>query len=168
MSRENERLAVVALGSNRGSSMDLMEQAVNRIRQLAASPPTVSSFWKTDPVNCPPHSPEFLNAVAAFEPASGITPEDLLERLLALESELGREPRRGMNAPRTMDLDLIAFGRETRNTPRLILPHPRAHLRRFVLAPLAEILPDFRAPGWERNASELLSRLPPEGNVVRI
>jgi len=70
----------------------------------------------------------------------------LLQKLRALEKEFGRTSKKVLNEPRSLDLDLIAFGTETRNSPELILPHPRAHLRRFVLQPLGEIAPDFILP----------------------
>jgi 2-amino-4-hydroxy-6-hydroxymethyldihydropteridine diphosphokinase len=76
--------------------------------------------------------------------------------LLDLETQFGRR-REATNGPRTLDLDLIAFGREVIDEPGLILPHPRAHLRRFVMGPLAEICPGWRHPILGRNAAELVA-----------
>ena len=88
--------------------------------------------------------PDYVNAVCALQ--TGLTPEALLEALLGLEAQFGR--RRDYHyAPRTLDLDLLLFDAETRNSPQLTLPHPRMHLRAFVLAPLVEIAPDCRIPG---------------------
>ena len=85
-----------------------------------------------------------------------------------MEKEFGREPKQVLNEPRLLDLDLIAFGAETRNSPDLILPHPRAHRRRFVLQPLAEIAPDFILPGQSKTVSQLLAELPETEIVARL
>jgi 2-amino-4-hydroxy-6-hydroxymethyldihydropteridine diphosphokinase len=86
-------------------------------------------------------------------------PETLLDKLQTLEREFGRRPKQVHNEPRPLDLDLIAFGCETRCTDRLRLPHPRAHLRRFVLGPLVEIVPDLVLPGQTVTVAGLLGRL---------
>jgi 2-amino-4-hydroxy-6-hydroxymethyldihydropteridine diphosphokinase len=101
----------------------------------------------------------FVNAVAGLAPGAGETPESLLEKLRALEKEFGRRPKAVLNEPRPLDLDLIAFGNETRATEALTLPHPRAHQRRFVLAPLAEIAPGLILPGQTKTVSQLLGEL---------
>ena len=120
------------------------------------------------PVDCPPESPKFLNAVAGLVPREGETPESLLKKLQALEKEFGRRPKTILNEPRPLDLDLIAFGNEVRNSAALILPHPRTHLRRFVLQPLSEIAPDLILPGQEKTAAQLLAQLPADESVTRI
>lgn len=107
-------------------------------------------------MDCPPGSGDFTNAVAGFTPQEGETPESLLKKLQELEKDFGRQPKQVMNEARPLDLDLIAWGSEMRNGPELILPHPRAHLRRFVLEPLAEIAPEFVFPGQEKTVRELL------------
>jgi 2-amino-4-hydroxy-6-hydroxymethyldihydropteridine diphosphokinase len=111
------------------------------------------------PVGCPPDSPLFVNAVASLLPRAVETPESLLDRLQSLEKEFGREARKRLNEPRPLDLDLIAFRQETRTSDRLTLPHPRAHLRRFVLQPLAEIAGDLVLPGQVLNVRQLLETL---------
>ncbi len=93
------------------------------------------------------------------------TPETLLVKLQAIEREFGRPPKRSLNEPRPLDLDLIAFGDERRETKDLTLPHSRAQARRFVLKPLSEIAPDFVLPGQTRTVAQLLKDLPP-GEVV--
>ena len=150
----------VALGSNLGNSREILPNAMARLREFSATPLLQSSLIETAPVDCPPGSPMFLNAVVGLTPRSNETPESLLAKLQALEKEFGRQPRKVLNEARPLDLDLIAFGQETRATPAFTLPHPRAHLRRFVLQPLAEIAPDLILPGETRTIAQLLAALP--------
>ena len=138
-----------------------------RLETFSDKPILKSSLWQTAPVDCPPGSPNFMNAVVGLIPKENETPESLLKKLRELEKEFGRAPKTILNEPRPLDLDLIAFGSETRNSPELILPHPRAHLRRFVLQPLSEIAPDFVLPGQRRTVAELLADLPPGETVTR-
>ncbi|MDW8309504.1 MAG: 2-amino-4-hydroxy-6-hydroxymethyldihydropteridine diphosphokinase [Verrucomicrobiales bacterium] len=154
-----ESLAFVALGSNLGDAVQNVRAAIQRLAELSAAPVRVSSLWRTAPVDCPPGSPPFVNALVALTPRPGETPESLLLKLQALECEFGRVRSGARNAPRPLDLDLIAFGDETRCTAALTLPHPRAHLRRFVLQPLSEIAPDLVLPGQTRTVAELLAAL---------
>lgn len=162
------RLAFVALGSNLGDSVRILREAMSRLQQVSDAPILKSSLWRTDPVDCPPGSPPFVNAVVGILPGAGQTPEILLARLQALEAEFGRQPKKVLNEPRPLDLDLIAFGSETRNTPELILPHPRAHQRRFVLEPLGEIAPDLVLPGQSESVAELLQALDTSEELVRL
>ncbi len=141
--------------------MDLLER-------LSQQPLRRSSFWRTTPVDCPLGSPSFINAVVGLVSKVDETPETLLQKLQALEKDFGRPAKKVMNEPRPLDLDLIAFGRETRATPALMLPHPRAHRRRFVLEPLAEIAPDLVLPGQIQNVSEQLKALKSLERVQRI
>jgi 2-amino-4-hydroxy-6-hydroxymethyldihydropteridine diphosphokinase len=141
---------------------------MTRLQNFSGQPILRSSLWQTTPVNCPPGSPLFVNAVVGFAPQKNETPESLLQKLRALEQEFGRRPKKVLNEPRPLDLDLIAFGTETRNSPGLVLPHPRAHLRRFVLQPLSEIAPELILPGQSRTISQLLAGLPDEEMVARL
>ncbi len=147
--------ALIALGSNLGDSQTILRAAMDRLEGLAAGPIRRSALWRSAPVDCPPGSPPFVNAAVVLHPKPGETPESLLDQLQAIERDFGRRPKVVLNEPRPLDLDLIAFGSEIRNTPQLILPHPRAHLRRFVLAPLAEVAPDFFLPGQNFPISKL-------------
>ena len=139
-----------------------------RLQKLSDQPLLKSSLWQTTPVDCPPGSPLFVNAVVSLWPHPGETPETLLAKLQALEADFGRQPKQTLNEPRPLDLDLIAFGSETRATPELTLPHPRAHARRFVLEPLAEIAPDLVLAGQTRTVRELLECLPANERPCRI
>ncbi len=165
---ETAPLAVIGLGSNLGDPAALLRAAMDRLETWSAVPLRRSSLWRSAPVACPPGSPWFLNAVVLLTARPGETPESLLEKLQGLEREFGRPPKRVLNEPRPLDLDLIAFGTERRTSERLTLPHPRAHQRRFVLAPLAEIAPDFRAPGWPAPAASLLEQLPVGEPIERL
>jgi 2-amino-4-hydroxy-6-hydroxymethyldihydropteridine diphosphokinase len=150
-------LAIIALGSNLGDSAAIIEAAFERLQQISARPILRSSLWRSEPIDCPPGSPPFVNAAGVMTPRKGETPESLLAKLQAIETEFGRKPKVLMNEARPLDLDLIAFGSEQRATSKLTLPHPRAHLRRFVLAPLVQIAPLIKLPGSAMNFAELLS-----------
>jgi len=126
---------VIALGSNLGDRQRYIRRAIDELRR-AISIVRISSIIETDPVDAPP--PKFLNAVVLG--FTRLTPEELLDRLQAIENRLGRKRSTG-NAPRTIDLDLILHGANVRRTKRLTLPHPRYREREFVMKPLAELWP---------------------------
>ena len=149
-------MAFVALGSNLGDARRNVLAAMDRLQELSDEPLLRSALQETAPVDCPPGSPKFINAVIGLVPRPGETPESLLSKLQKLEQEFGRKPKQVLNEPRPLDLDLIAFGGESRNMPQLTLPHPRAAQRRFVLLPLAEIAPDFILPGQTKTVAQLL------------
>jgi 2-amino-4-hydroxy-6-hydroxymethyldihydropteridine diphosphokinase len=148
--------AFIGLGSNLGDSAATMRRA---FAELARLPGTrllrSSSLYRTAPIAAEPQ-PDYVNAVAALE--TDLTPEELLASLLALEARHGRE-RSVPDAPRTLDLDLLSYGDQVIAQPGLTVPHPRMHLRAFVLKPLIEIAPDCEIPGHGL-ARECLSRLP--------
>jgi 2-amino-4-hydroxy-6-hydroxymethyldihydropteridine diphosphokinase len=150
---------IIALGSNQGDARQNILRALPRLQAFSDHPIRASTLWETAPVDCPPGSPSFINAIALLQPHAGETPESLLDKLQQLEREFGRRPKMVPNEPRPLDLDLIAFGKETRSTPQLVLPHPRAHLREFVLGPLAEVAPTLIMPKQGRTISELLAAL---------
>ena len=130
--------AYVGLGSNLGDRRATITAAVERLRcHPAVAVVAVSSLIETaaEPAGS---GPDYLNGVAAVETVGGVTPEVLLAVLLDIESALGRR-RSVPNAPRPIDLDLLTFGRQVRDTPALTLPHPRMHRRDFVMKPLAEV-----------------------------
>jgi 2-amino-4-hydroxy-6-hydroxymethyldihydropteridine diphosphokinase len=161
--------AFISLGSNLGHSRKIILDAMARLQSFSDTPILKSSLWQTSPVDCPPDSPKFVNTVVGLIPKENETPELLLKKLRELEKEFGRAPKTVLNEPRPLDLDLIAFGNEIRpaapkrseggNSPELILPHPRAHLRKFILQPLGEIAPDFILPGQRKTVSQLLAGL---------
>jgi len=130
--------AAVALGSNLGDRAETLTGAVCELEARGFLALAVSSFFETEPVDCVAGTPKFLNAAAIFSVSSEISAEKFLGELLSVEKKFGRE-RPFKNAPRTLDLDLIFFGREKRASAGLTLPHPRWRERAFVTEPLAEI-----------------------------
>ena len=145
-----------------------MTQAMERLQELSSQPLTRSSLWITSPIDCPPNSPPFINAVVGVNLRPEETPESLFARLQEIEQEFGLRPRKVPNEPRALDLDLLVFGSEIRESGRLRLPHPRAHQRRFVLAPLSEIAPDLVLPLQTKSVRELLAELKDSESVVRL
>jgi 2-amino-4-hydroxy-6-hydroxymethyldihydropteridine diphosphokinase len=158
-------LALVALGSNLGDSRQTIRLAMDRLQEYSPEPILKSSLWQSAPINCPPGSQPFTNAIVGLVPRPEEVPESLLATLQSLERQFGRAPKTVLNEPRRLDLDLIAFGTAIRHIPQLELPHPRAHLRRFVLQPLSEIAPDLILPGQIKTVAQLLADLPPDLSV---
>jgi 2-amino-4-hydroxy-6-hydroxymethyldihydropteridine diphosphokinase len=161
-------IVFIALGSNLGDSWEIILDAMARLQKFSDEPILKSSLWQTSPVNCPPDSPKFVNAVIGLVPPKNETSESLLKKLQSLEKEFGRTPKKILNEARPLDLDLIAFGNEIQNSPDLILPHPRAQERRFVLQSLNEIAPDFILAGQKKTVSQLLAGLPADEMVSRL
>ncbi|HVU26338.1 MAG TPA: 2-amino-4-hydroxy-6-hydroxymethyldihydropteridine diphosphokinase [Verrucomicrobiae bacterium] len=158
----------MALGSNLGDSRKTISDAMARLQKFSDEPIRKSSLWQTSPVNCPPDSPKFVNAVVGFVLQKNETPESLLKKLRELEIEFGREPKKILNEPRPLDLDLVAFGNEIRNSLELILPHPRAHLRKFVLQPLSEIAPELILPNQTKTVSQLLAEISSDEIITKL
>jgi 2-amino-4-hydroxy-6-hydroxymethyldihydropteridine diphosphokinase len=141
----------IALGSNLGDREGHLRAAVTALTPFVQHI-RVSTFHDTAPVGVVPQ-PMFLNAALVGE--TSLSAHDLLERLLAIEQELGRE-RPFPGAPRTLDLDVILFDNAVIDTASLTVPHPRFRERRFVLEPLAELAPDWKDPVSGRTVEELL------------
>lgn len=136
--------AYVALGANIGDPAATVLAAFAALADLPQSRVLrTSSLYRTVPLGLR-NQPDFINAAAALETALGA--DALLDALLAIETRFGRH-RRGRNGPRTLDLDLLLHNDSQIDQPRLTVPHPRLHLRAFVLCPLAEIAPDLTIPG---------------------
>jgi len=147
-------VVAVALGSNLGDRRAHLDHARARLAATLGDF-RCSSYIETDPVDVGPQ-PRFLNAAAVGTTA--LEPRALLDALLAIERERGRE-RPAPGAARTLDLDLILFGERTVDEEGLRVPHPRFRERRFVVAPLAEIAPDLVDPVTGRTVGEILESL---------
>lgn len=131
--------AYIGLGSNLGESEDTLQQALNDISALPdTAVQQVSDFYRTSPVDST--GPDYINAVARL--TTELSASDLLQALQDIELAHGRQ-RPYRNAPRTLDLDMLCYDDLRQDDPRLILPHPRMHLRAFVLRPLLDIAPDM-------------------------
>ena len=145
----------IALGSNLGDREEQLRGAIAALTPVLAHL-RVSSFHETEPVDMAGPQPMFLNAAATGE--STLSAPAILDVLLAVEQGFGRE-RPYERAPRTIDLDLILYGREVITSPGLTVPHPRFRERRFVLEPLAEIAPDWIDPVTGQTVAELFAAL---------
>jgi 2-amino-4-hydroxy-6-hydroxymethyldihydropteridine diphosphokinase len=147
------RNAYIGLGANQGDPRDALNAALDSLRSVEQSTlAAVSPFYKSAPIDAP--GPDFLNAVARLETA--LEPYALLLHLLDIELMLGRK-RRGLkkNAPRNVDLDLLLVDSMIIQSTPLTLPHPRLHVRAFVLRPLLDLAPDVLIPGQGRAADFL-------------
>jgi 2-amino-4-hydroxy-6-hydroxymethyldihydropteridine diphosphokinase len=151
--------AGIALGSNLGDRLANLRRA----RELVLASPGVSGpvidsrVYETEPVQSGPDAGAYLNAVIEVEYAG--QPITLLDGLQRIESEMGRPSKRPRNAPRTIDLDILYAGNLVLSNEEVVIPHPRLHLRRFVLTPLADIRPDLTLPGHQKTVASLLTNL---------
>jgi 2-amino-4-hydroxy-6-hydroxymethyldihydropteridine diphosphokinase len=151
----------IALGSNLRDRQAEIEAGMAFLRSLSLGGSIrVSPSIETAPVDCPPGSPAFLNAMAEIElDPKVLPPKELLHALQAFERSRGRPEEREINAPRPLDLDIIYYGDLRIEEPGLVVPHPRAVERRFVLEPLSHLRPEFIFPGQTRTVRELLAAL---------
>lgn len=157
-------IAYIALGSNLMQPKQQIKAAFVALERL---PQTLvlkrSSLYQTAPIGYEAEQlssiPDFINAVASVE--TSLTPSQLLEAILAIENSFGRE-RPYLNAPRVLDLDLLLYDDLEIHTPILTLPHPRMHLRGFVMLPLAEIAPELILPNG-MSVVELASQFKAQG-----
>jgi len=159
------RRSVLALGSNLGERLASLQGAVD---SLADTPEVwvtaVSPVYETTPLDAPEGSANFLNAVVLID--TTLSARTLLERALAIEDAFGRERTEERNAPRTLDVDLIVVADRRSNDENLMLPHPKAHERAFVLAPWNDVEPDAEIPDFGLVA-ELLAKAGSQGITRR-
>ena len=158
----------VGLGSNLDDRLENLRAARQQICNLAnIQPPILSSaIYETDPVDCEPGAPKFLNAVVEF--GYNGDPLQLLKKLKGVEHALGRPRKHARNVSRRIDIDLLYIGDMKINDGELELPHPRMHLRKFVLQPLADIRPELILPRQSKTVRELFAQLNDPCNVVRL
>jgi 2-amino-4-hydroxy-6-hydroxymethyldihydropteridine diphosphokinase len=161
---ESERIDVlVALGANLGDPRLQLRKAVHELA-CSIAVDAVSSLYLTSPVGLA-DQPDFLNLVlrgSCMLPAG-----ELMRRAREIEKRSGRVAS-VRDGPRTLDIDLLAYGQQRIDVPGLTVPHPRMHLRRFVLEPLVEVAPDWVHPGLRLTAAEMLNGLSSCERVVRL
>ena len=155
--------AFISLGANLNSSIgtpaQTLEKAISLLKAFSPEPLLVSSLWATKPIDCPPGSPDYVNAVVGLLPEKTETPLSLLKRLQSIENNIGRTRSGLINEARVLDLDLLSFKEENSATEELMLPHPRATQRKFVLEPLRELVGNAAFPGQSIFIDDLLGVL---------
>ena len=158
----------VALGSNLGDRLGNLRAARKAILDLSnVKPPILSSaIYETEPVGCEPGAEKFLNAVVEFDYEGD--PARLLEQLIRIEEALGRKRDHLKNISRAIDIDLLYCGDCSIEDERLQLPHPRIHLRKFVLQPLTDVRADLVLPNQRKTIRELLAESKEAGEVIRV
>ncbi|MCF0119992.1 MAG: 2-amino-4-hydroxy-6-hydroxymethyldihydropteridine diphosphokinase [Oscillospiraceae bacterium] len=154
----------LSLGANLGNARETLKKALSDIASVnGISDVKTSSFYGTEPIDS--SGPDYVNCACSLE--TTLEPEALLDALQAIENTHGRT-RPYKNAPRTLDIDIVLIGNRVIGTPRLTVPHPRMHLRAFVLAPLLELNPDIAVPGLKESPRELLPALIKQQRIVRL
>jgi 2-amino-4-hydroxy-6-hydroxymethyldihydropteridine diphosphokinase len=157
-------IVFLSLGSNVGDREKNLRAAIAALPNLGVQLKKVSSIYETEPVDLL-EQPWFLNCVVEGE--TTVPPAALLKKLRELERQMGSKklvPR----GPRLIDLDILVYGQQTIDSLELQVPHPRMHLRRFVLAPLAEIAPDLKHPSWTGTVAQLLATSDDKSAVKKI
>jgi 2-amino-4-hydroxy-6-hydroxymethyldihydropteridine diphosphokinase len=161
---ETMRGVFIGLGSNLGDKEGNIKQALLLLTEGGAEPILLSSLYLTEPVGFS-DQPWFLNLVAEVE--TKLSPRELLSLAGKVEKELGRV-RSIKDGPRTIDIDILLYRDQLVEEKNLIIPHPRLHLRRFVLSPLVEIAPDFVHPVLKKTVSGILNDLSDPARVIQM
>jgi len=155
--------AYLSLGSNVGDRAKNLRDAIAALRNVGIDVTRISSMYETEPVDYL-DQPWFVNM--AVEAQTELAPSALLEILRGIETQMGSK-KLITKGPRLIDMDILLYGNEVIDTPELQVPHPRMHLRRFVLEPLAEIAPNVRHSISRLSVSEMLTRTP-DKSAVRV
>jgi 2-amino-4-hydroxy-6-hydroxymethyldihydropteridine diphosphokinase len=157
-----EKKVYFSLGSNVGDREKNLRAAITALAEAGVRVTKISSFYETEPVDLR-EQPWFLNCVVEAE--TRVPALELLRALRAIEKQIGSK-KLVAKGPRLIDLDILLYGDERIDTPELQVPHPRMHLRKFVLVPLAEIAPNVKHPSWSGTAADLLAETV-DSSVVR-
>ena len=156
--------AYVSLGSNLGDRAGNLLLAVRGLLEASFHIHKLSGIYETEPVGVEGHD-NYLNMIAEVR-VTGITPSQMMARMLRIEYLLGRKDK-FLQKPRTVDLDLLFYSNVVQENSFLTLPHPRLHLRKFILVPMTEIAPNFVHPAFHKNMQEMLSELEDDKEVRR-
>ena len=156
--------AYVGIGSNLGDRAGNLLLAVRGLMEASFTVTKLSGIYETEPVQIESET-NFLNMVAELK-CESITPSQMMARMLRIEYLLGRKDK-SLKKPRTIDLDLLFYNHEQTESEFLTLPHPRLHLRKFVLVPMVEIAPTFVHPIFQKDVTTLLSESTDTSSVVR-
>jgi 2-amino-4-hydroxy-6-hydroxymethyldihydropteridine diphosphokinase len=157
-------MVFLSLGSNVGEREENLRVAIASLSGARLQVRRVSSIYETEPVDLR-QQPWFLNCVVEGQTATPALA--LLRELREIERRMGSK-KLIARGPRLIDIDILLYGQQTLDSPDLQVPHPRMHLRRFVLAPLAEIAPDLKHPSWSATAAEILAALQDKSAVRKI
>jgi 2-amino-4-hydroxy-6-hydroxymethyldihydropteridine diphosphokinase len=158
----SEKKVYFSLGSNVGDREKNLRAAIAALGSAGVRVTKISSFYETEPVDLR-EQPWFLNCVVEGE--TKVPALELLRRLRGIETQMGSK-KLVAKGPRLIDIDILLYGDETIDTPELQVPHPRMHVRKFVLVPLAEIAPKLKHPAWKGTATQLLATAV-DSSVVR-
>lgn len=142
------------LGSNLGNRVSLIEEALEKIQQQAGAITQRSNYYETEPWGFT-HNNSFINMVVEIK--TQLSPIELLRTLLIIEEEMGRSRKAGIVDARNIDIDILLYGNVILDEPEIIIPHPRMHLRRFTLIPLAEIAGKIIHPRLNKTTKTLLN-----------
>jgi 2-amino-4-hydroxy-6-hydroxymethyldihydropteridine diphosphokinase len=154
----------LSLGSNEGDRQENLRAAIAALAGAGVDVKRVSSIYETEPVDLL-EQPWFLNCVVQGETA--VPAVELLRALREIERCMGSK-KRIARGPRLIDIDILLYGQQTVDAPGLQVPHPRMHLRRFVLVPLVELAPDGKHPSWSVTAAQLLDASQDKSVVTKI
>jgi 2-amino-4-hydroxy-6-hydroxymethyldihydropteridine diphosphokinase len=159
-----KKTVYLSLGSNVGDRARNLQGAIAALRKAGVDVTRISSMFETEPVDYL-DQPWFLNC--SVEAETELPAVALLKALRQIEADMGSK-KLVSKGPRLIDLDILLYDDETIDTPELQVPHPRMHLRRFVLEPLAEIAPNVRHPVYGLSAAEMLANLPDKSSVRKL